>query len=246
VAGALLLWEVAARSELLPRALAPNSRAILGALWRMAADGTLAMHVSWTLGRVLVGLAIAGAFGIPIGLLMGRFRLLQRLVAPIVNALMPIPSLAWVPVLILWFGLGNTATIALIVYAATFVLIHNAWAGVRAVNPIWIRSAVAMGADERMLFWRVVLPGALPYVITGVRLAFARSWIAVVGGEMIAATQWGLGWVIFDSREFLSADVMMAALLIIGLLGLLFERYAFQPIEQHTVARWGMVRAAAS
>ncbi|HEX7125546.1 MAG TPA: ABC transporter permease [Thermodesulfobacteriota bacterium] len=243
---AALAWEALARSGVFPRALAPDLRAVGGALWQMALDGTLAMHIGWTLARILVGLAIAASIGIPLGLLMGRFRPVERFVAPIVNVLMPIPSLAWVPMLILWFGLGNTATIALVVYAASFQFVYNAWAGVRAVNPIWIRAAVAMGADERTLFRRVVLPGALPYVITGFRLAFARSWIAVVGGEMIAASQWGLGWVIFDAKEFLNADVMMAALLVIGLLGLAFERFAFQGIERRTVARWGMVRTAAA
>ncbi len=247
VAGVLLaaaVWEALARSGVFPRAFAPDLLAIGGALWQMALDGTLTMHIVWTLGRVLVGLAIAAAFGIPLGLLMGRFRPAERLVAPVLNVLMPIPSLAWVPVLILWFGLGNAATIALVVYASSFQFVYNSWAGVRAVNPIWIRAAVAMGADERTLFRRVVLPGALPYVITGFRLAFARSWIAVVGGEMIAASQWGLGWVIFDAKEFLNADIMMAALLVIGLLGLVFERLVFQGIERRTVARWGMIRTA--
>src|SRR2546426_1647801 len=101
-----------------------------------------------------------------------------------------------------------------------------------------------MGADERALFQKVVLPGSLPFVIAGLRQAFARAWIAVVGGEMIAATNWGLGWVIFDSKEFLNTDVMMATLLVIGLLGLGFERLVFQLMERRTVGRWGMVRTA--
>src|SRR5439155_509595 len=95
---------------------------------------------------------------------------------------------------------------------------------VPALNRIWIRAAEAMGAERGRLFRKIVLPGALPFVIAGARQAFARSWIAVVGGEMIAATNWGLGWVIFDSKEYLNADVMLATLLVIGLLGLGFER----------------------
>src|SRR5262249_58577488 len=118
------------------------------------------------------------------------------------------------------------------------------WTGVRSVNRLCIRSAEAMGADERVLFLKVVLPGALPFVITGLRQAFARGWIAVVGGEMIAATSWGLGWVIFDSKEFLNTDVMIAALVAIGVLGLIFERVVFQSLERRTVGRWGMVRMA--
>ena len=152
---------------------------------------------------------------------------------------MPIPSLAWVPVFILWFGLGNAATIALVFYAATFPVIFNTWTGVRSVNRLWIRSAEAMGADEKSTVSESDLAGALPFVITGFRQAFARAWIAVVGGEMIAATSWGLGWVIFDSKEFLNTDVMLASLAVIGIIGLAFERLIFQAIEQRTVAPLG-------
>src|SRR5439155_11559963 len=102
---------------------------------------------------------------------------------------------------------------------------------------------VAMIADGT-LFLKVVLPGALPFVIAGLRQAFARAWIAVVGGEMIAATSWGLGWLIFDSKEFLNTDVMIATLVAIGVLGLVFERVVFQSLERRTVGRWGMVRMA--
>ena len=175
---------------------------------------------------------------------MGRFGWAERFVLPLVSVLSPIPSLAWVPIFILWFGLGDAASIALVLYAATFPFILNTWTGVRSVNRIWIRAAEAMGAERGRLFRKIVLPGALPFVIAGARQAFARSWIAVVGGEMIAATNWGLGWVIFDSKEYLNADVMLATLLVIGLLGLGFERLVFQLMERRTVGRWGMVRTA--
>jgi NitT/TauT family transport system permease protein len=147
-----------------------------------------------------------------------------------------------VPLFILWFGLGNAASIALVLYAATFPVILNTWTGVKSVNRIWIRAAEAMGAGERSVFRRVVLPGSLAFVIAGLRQAFARAWIAVVGGEMIAATSWGLGWVIFDSKEYLNTDVMLGSLLVIGVLGLAIERLVFQMLEHRTVGRWGMVK----
>jgi NitT/TauT family transport system permease protein len=112
---------------------------------------------------------------------------------------------------------------------------------VRTVIRIWLRAATAMGANESALFWKVVLPGALPYIITGVRLSFGRAWIAVIGGELLASPTWGLGRIIFDAKEFLNSSVMLAALLVIGALGLVFERVVFQNIERRTVARWGMV-----
>ena len=142
------------------------------------------------------------------------------------------------------FGLGNTVAILIVFYAALFPMLLNAWSGVRAVNPLWLRAAGAMGADERALFWKVIIPGASPFIITGLRQAFLRAWIAVVGAEMLAASDWGLGWVIFDAKEFLNADVMLAALAVIGAIGFLFERLVFGSLERATVMRWGMVRTA--
>jgi len=241
---AAVAWEAFARSGVFSTALTPSLGAIVPALGRMLADGTLLLHTLYTLYRILLGLALAAVIGIPIGMLMGRFGWAERFVLPLVSVLSPIPSLAWVPIFILWFGLGDAASIALVLYAATFPFILNTWTGVRSVNRIWIRAAEAMGAERGRLFRKIVLPGALPFVIAGARQAFARSWIAVVGGEMIAATNWGLGWVIFDSKEYLNADVMLATLLVIGLLGLGFERLVFQLMERRTVGRWGMVRTA--
>ena len=241
---AILAWEVFARSGALPRAITPSTIEILGAVGHMARDGSLFIHVGYTLLRIGAGLAAAAVVGVPLGMLMGRSLRVERFVLPLVSVLNPIPSLAWVPVLILWFGLGNTASIALVFYAALFPLILNTWTGVRSVNGLWIRAAEAMGAGSGVVFRQVILPGALPFVIAGLRQAFARGWIAVVGGEMIAATSWGLGWVIFDSKEFLNADVMLGALAVIGLLGFGFERLVFGALERRTVERWGMVRTA--
>jgi NitT/TauT family transport system permease protein len=239
---ACFIWEGDARSGVFAPALTPSVLAIAQALGRMLLSGAMVWHTIYTLYRVLFGFALAGVVGVPIGILMGRFRRVERFFVPLVSVFMPIPSLAWVPVFILWFGLGNAATIALVFYAATFPVIFNTWTGVRSVNRLWIRSAEAMGADERTLFYKVVLPGSLSFIIAGFRQAFARAWIAVVGGEMIAATSWGLGWVIFDSKEFLNTDVMLASLGIIGIVGLFFERLIFQTLERRTVGRWGMLR----
>src|SRR5262249_52077414 len=135
-------------------------------------------------------------------------------------------------------------TILIVLYAATFPMMLSAWSGMRAVNQLWLRAAGAMGANETALFWKVILPGASPFIITGLRQAFLRSWIAVVGAEMIAASDWGLGWVIYDAKEFLNAAVMLSALAVIGLIGFAFERLVFGSIERATVQRWGMVRSA--
>src|SRR5262249_3844257 len=213
-------------------------------LWDSLRDGSMFEHAAATLYRVLSGFGLAVFVGLPLGVLMGRFRPVENFVLPLASALMPIPSLAWIPVFILWFGLGNTVTILIVFYASLFPMLLNTWSGVRAVNPLWLRAAGAMGADENALFWKVIVPGASPFIITGMRQAFLRSWIAVVGAEMLAASVWGLGWVIFDAKEFLNADVMMASLAVIGAIGFAFERLVFGSIERATVLRWGMVRAA--
>jgi NitT/TauT family transport system permease protein len=235
-------YELLARSGAFPPALLPTLPAVARALWSGISDGTLLGHAASTLYRVLVGMGLAVAAGVPLGILMGRFRPVESFVLPLASALMPIPSLAWVPVFILWFGLGNATAIGIVFYAALFPVLLNAWSGVRAVNPLWLRAGTAMGAGEAALFWKVIVPGASPFIITGVRQAFLRAWIAVVGAEMLAASDWGLGWVIFDAKEFLRADVMLASLAVIGLIGLAFERLVFGTLERATVQRWGMVR----
>jgi NitT/TauT family transport system permease protein len=195
---------------------------------------------------MLTGFALAVAVGLPLGVLMGRYRPVEHFFLPITSALMPIPSLALVPVFMLWFGIGNTVAILIVFYAATFPMALSAWSGVRAVNQLWLRAAGAMGAQGQALFWKVILPGASPFIITGLRQAFLRAWIAVVGAEMIAASDWGLGWVIYDAKEFLNTDVMLASVAVIGVIGFVFERLVFGSIERATVQRWGMVRAAKS
>jgi NitT/TauT family transport system permease protein len=241
---AAALYELVARSGIFPAVLMPPLEAIAKALWDSLADGTMERHALFTMYRVLFGFGLAITIGVPIGILMARFRAVENFCLPLVSALMPIPSFALVPLFMLWFGIGNTTTVLIVFYAATFPMLFNTWSGVRAVNPIWLRAAGAMGADERRLFWKVIIPGASPFIITGMRQAFLRCWIAVVGAEMIAASDWGLGWVIFDAKEFLNADLMMASLIVIGAIGFLFERLVFGSLERLTVLRWGMVRAA--
>jgi NitT/TauT family transport system permease protein len=244
LAAAAALYEALARSGYFAPALLPTLPAIVKTLLASIADGTMIRHAVFTLYRVMFGFGLAVVVGIPLGILMARFAAIENFCLPLVSALMPIPSFALVPLFMLWFGIGNLTTILIVFYAATFPMVFNTWSGVRSVNPIWLRSAGAMGADEQKLFWKVIIPGASPFIITGMRQAFLRAWIAVVGAEMIAASDWGLGWVIFDAKEFLNADLMLSSLLVIGAIGYAFERLVFGSIERATVQRWGMVRTA--
>jgi NitT/TauT family transport system permease protein len=241
---AALVYEAVARSGYFPPVLLPTLPKIGTALWGSLADGSMFRHVAYTLYRVMTGFGLAIMVGIPLGILMARFRHVENFFLPLISAMMPIPSFALVPLFMLWFGIGNTTTVLIVFYAATFPIVFNTWSGVRSVNPIWLRAAGAMGADENSLFWKVIIPGASPFIITGMRQAFLRAWIAVVGAEMIAASDWGLGWVIFDAKEFLNADLMLASLAVIGFIGFVFERLVFGSLERATVLRWGMMRAA--
>jgi NitT/TauT family transport system permease protein len=153
----------------------------------------------------------------------------------------PIPGLAYAPLFLLWFGLGNKSAVLLVAFVSSFAVIFNTWTGVKAVKEIWVRSALAMGADDRRLFVKVIVPGALPYILTGLRLGLAQAWRILVGIEMLAAVPWGLGWMIFGAREFLNTDVMLAGVVVIGVIGLALEKLVFQRIEQYTVMRWGMM-----
>ena len=237
-------YEAVARSGHFAPALMPPLGVVARTLFDSILDGTMLLHAGATLYRVVVGFGLAVAIGLPLGVMMGRFRPVENFVMPLTSALMPIPSLAWVPVFILWFGLGNTVTILVVFYAALFPMLLNTFTGVRAVNPIWLRAAGAMGANERALFWKVIIPGASPFIIAGLRQSFLRAWVAVIGAEMLAASDWGLGWVIFDAKEFLDTDVMLAALVVIGCIGFVTERLVFGSIERATIYRWGMARTA--
>jgi NitT/TauT family transport system permease protein len=244
VVALLAVWEGFARSGMFSNALTPSLERIALIFWRMLMDGSLAENAAFTLGRVFVGMTISFALALPIGVAMARSAIAERVFLPVISVLLPIPSLAWVPLFVLWFGIGDFATILVVVYASFFPLVYSVWTGVRAVNPLWVRAAVVMGADGPKLFRKVVFPGALPYIITGARLAFGRAWIGVIGGELLASPSFGLGQVIFNAKEFLNAGVMLSTLVAIGALGVLFERYVFQAIEARTVGRWGMVTAA--
>ena len=242
----LAVWEGFARSGAFSPALTPPLASVARILWRMLADGTMLENTSFTLLRVFLGLAISFAFAVPVGVAMARSQIAERVFGPVLSILLPIPSLAWVPLFVLWCGIGDTATILVVVYASSFPLIYNIWTGVRAVNPLWLRAATVMGADGTVLFRKVIWPGAMPYIITGLRLAFGRAWIGVIGGELLASPRLGLGQIIFDAREYLEAGRMLATLVVIGALGVAFERFLFQRLEAVTVRKWGMAGDANS
>ena len=189
--------------------------------------GILPHHAFDTLVRLVAGFALAAIAGVTVGIAMGRSRRAEDILLPLVSIGAPIPGIAYAPLFLLWFGLGNFSAVLLVGFVSAFPIIFNTWTGVKAVKEIWVRSAQAMGADQRRLFAKVILPGALPYILTGLRLGLAQAWRILVGVEMLAAVPWGLGWLIFGAREFLNTDVMLAGIVVIAVIGLALEKLVF-------------------
>jgi NitT/TauT family transport system permease protein len=235
------LWEIVAHLRIFPPRLFPPLEEVAAAFVRLTIAGILPHHAIETVLRLLAGFALAAVIGVAIGIVMGRSRRAEDVFLPLVSIGAPIPGLAYAPLFLLWFGLGNVSVVLLVGFVSTFPVIFNTWTGVKAVKEIWVRSAQAMGADDRRLFRHVILPGALPYILTGLRLGLAQAWRILVAVEMLAAVPWGLGWLIFGAREFLNTDVMLAAITVIAIIGLALEKLVFQRLENFTVVRWGMM-----
>ena len=200
--------------------------------------GVHAYHTAW---RIIIGMSIATVVGIAIGIAMGRVLWIEKFMIPILSMLLPIPALAWSPILVLWFGLGNTTMIFITAFAAALPAISATWTGVKTVNPVWIRAARSMNAEGMTLFWKIMFPGSLPFILSGLRIGLARAWRAGVAGEMVAASDWGLGYAIFNSREELDTPFMLVGIAAIALIGFMIEKFIFEKIEKVTVIKWGMM-----
>jgi len=200
--------------------LLPAPDEVLRAGIKMAASGELLKHVTASLSRVLWGFSIAATLGIVVGTALGRSRLLEHLVEPMLEMLRPIPPLAFLPMMVLWFGIGEASKVAFIAYAAFFPIFTTTIEGIKYVDPVLIRAASSLGASERQIFWHVVLPAATPNIITGMRLAFGLSFFVIVAAEFIAADS-GLGFLINDARTFFLVSNMLLGAAVIGIIGVL-------------------------
>jgi ABC-type nitrate/sulfonate/bicarbonate transport system permease component len=200
--------------------LLPAPDEVLRAGIKMAASGELLKHITASLSRVVWGFGIAAALGIVVGTALGRSRLLEHLIEPMLEMLRPIPPLAFLPMMVLWFGIGEASKVAFIAYAAFFPIFTTTVEGIKYVDPVLIRAASSLGASERQIFWHVVLPAATPNIITGMRLAFGLSFFVIVAAEFIAADS-GLGFLINDARTFFLVSNMLLGAAVIGIIGVL-------------------------
>jgi len=222
IAAALLCWEAVCRLGHVSPAILPPPSQVAGKWWEYLVTGELPRDAVATLLRVGVGFAIGAGLALPLGLWMGARDRIYELFNPIVQLLRPIPPIAYIPLAILWFGLGNPPAFFLISLGAFFPVLMNTIAGVRNVDAIYVRAAQNLGAPSGTLFWRVLFPGAMPSILAGLRVGIGVAFIVVIVAEMIAVNS-GLGYRILEAREYFWSDKILAGMISIGVIGLAID-----------------------
>ena len=215
------IW--AAASQGLHSPLFPSPLAIVQAGLKLLLDGSLVKDTAVSLQRIAIGFGLGCAVGIPLGLAMGLFKPVHVVFDPYVQFLRFVPPIAWLIPAIMWFGIGEVSKILIIFDMTVFLVLLNTIAGVVAVRRNHIRSAQCFGVNRWQMFAWVIFPAAMPYIVAGARIAMGNSFAAVVGAELIAANA-GLGYLIVDSGTWMAMDNMFAAMLALGLLGILADR----------------------
>jgi ABC-type nitrate/sulfonate/bicarbonate transport system permease component len=216
--GVLAVWEFAGRVGWLNPLLFPVPSRAFADLWVLVLSGYLAKALYASMFRVVCGFLIAVAVGAALGAAMARIRLVNELLDPLVELLRPISPLALFPLAILWFGIGDGAKIFIIALAASFPVILNTYAGVRAIDANLFRASRSLGASEFEIFRGIVLPGSLPHIFTGVRLAWGISLIVIIAAEMVGATV-GLGYMVLEAQQTFRTERVFAGIFVIGLIG---------------------------
>jgi sulfonate transport system permease protein len=229
----VLLWEAASRCGVIPKRDIAAPSAILGTFAHLLRNGTLEHHMLVSLARVAAGMTIGLVLGVGLALLAGLSRPGENLVDAPLQMLRTLPHLALVPLFILWFGIGETPKIALVVLGAMFPIYLTLFAGIRGVDPKLLEMARVLGLSRRTIILQVVLPGALPSALVGLRYAIGIAWLSLVVGEQINADS-GIGYMIMDAREFLRTDIIVVGLLVYALLGT-FSDQLVRWIEQRAL-----------
>ncbi len=215
----------------------PTPQQVLAATVDLARGGELWEHIGASLFRVGVGFALAVAIGIPLGLWMGWIRGAFDTVNPLVQILRPISPIAWIPIAILWFGVGDLSPIFLIFLSSVFPTILQTASGVHTIERQYLRAAENFGVSRQRLFLQVVIPAVLPQIIVGMRVSLGIAWLVVVAAEMIAVNS-GLGFLIIDARNAGNRyDLVVAAMIIIGLIGLMLDAL-MRMLEGLPLVRW--------
>lgn len=237
VVPALLLvsWQLASSSGWLTTRVLPAPDQVFRAAWTLAASGELWTHVKVSAGRALLGLAIGGSLGLLFGLLTGSFRIAETLLDSSFQMLRNIPALALIPLVILWFGIDETAKLFLISVSVFFPIYLNTFHGIRNVDPGLIEMARTYGLAGWRLYREVILPGALSSILVGLRFSLGLMWVILIVAETISA-QSGIGYLTMNAREFLQTDVVLVGILLYALLGKLADVFA-RGLERYWL-RW--------
>lgn len=203
--------------------LLPPPRLAAEEFWALLKTGELFVHTGISLGRVVSAWLITAALSIPLGLAMGFSRRIERVVDPFVEVFRPISPLAWIPLAILWFGIGEGGKVFVVCVATFFPTLLSTIAGVKLIDPVLVHAGQVLGCTDRMsLFRKVIFPAALPSIIVGLRISFGTGWAAIIAAELVAARS-GLGYLIANGMEILRADKVLVGMAMIGILGVLFD-----------------------
>lgn len=239
-AALIILWQIVFTVSGFNPALFPSPLLAGKALGKMILDGSIFVNIGASMYRFALGYISAIVVAVLLGLLLGWFKGVFQYINPIVQLLRPISPMAWMPFIVLWFGIGNIPAIVIIFIAAFFPVLLSTVSAVGGIDPIYLKVSKNFGIKQPEILWKVILPAAFPQIANGIHLALGTAWVFLVAGEMVGA-QSGLGYLIIDSRNNLRADVLMATIIVIGLIGLLLDTL-LKKLEKRVLGLWGGAR----
>ncbi len=218
----LAVWQIASTAGLLSTRLLPAPTAVAAAFWTTLSDGTLLANAAISAQRALQGLLIGGGLGFILGVVTGIWRPMETVFDSSMQMLRNVPHLAIIPLVILWFGIDEEAKIFLVAVGTAFPIYLNTFHGIRTVDAGLIEMARVYGLGRAAVFWRVVLPGALPSILVGFRFSLGLMWLTLIVAETISASS-GIGYMTMNAREFLQTDVVLLGIIVYALLGKLAD-----------------------
>lgn len=214
----LIVWQLAANVGWLEKRILPAPSSVVIAFWHLLLSGELFIHVRISAGRALLGLLVGGGLGLALGLLNGTSKVAANLLDSTLQMIRNIPALALIPLVILWFGIDETAKLFLVAVGVFFPVYINTYHGIRSVDPDLIEMGRAYGLSRRELYQQIILPGAMPSILVGLRFSLGLVWVILIVAETISA-QSGIGYMTMNAREFLQTDVVLVGILLYALLG---------------------------
>lgn len=235
----IALWQLIFITSNFNEALFPSPLNVWNALVEMVRDGSVFENTVASMYRFALGYISAVILSVFLGLILGWFKGLFKYVNPIVQLLRPISPMAWMPFIVLWFGIGDTPAVVIIFIAAFFPVLLSTVSAVGGIDDIYFKVSKNFGIKQPHILWKVVLPAAFPQIANGIHLALGSAWIFLVAGEMVGS-QSGLGYLIIDSRNNLRADVLLATIIVIGIIGLLLDT-VLKKAEKFILKLWGVV-----